>query len=60
VRQAPRETLVVTNGFSCREQIAQGAGRHTLHIAELALRALAEGRAGPSGRRSGCVEAAAV
>jgi FAD/FMN-containing dehydrogenase/Fe-S oxidoreductase len=44
VRQAPRETLVVTNGFSCREQIAQGAGRHTLHIAELALRALSQGR----------------
>lgn len=43
VRQAPRETLVVTNGFSCREQIAQGAGRHTLHIAELALRSLAQG-----------------
>lgn len=44
VRQAPRETLVVTNGFSCREQIAQGAGRHTLHIAELALRSLALGQ----------------
>ncbi len=57
VRQAPRETLVVTSGFSCREQIAQGAGRHTLHIAELALRALAQGPAGQSERRSDCVEA---
>ncbi|WP_434665389.1 FAD-binding and (Fe-S)-binding domain-containing protein [Paraburkholderia sp. A3BS-1L] len=46
VRQAPRETLVVTNGFSCREQIAQGAGRHTLHIAELALRSLAGAQQG--------------
>jgi FAD/FMN-containing dehydrogenase/Fe-S oxidoreductase len=49
VRQAPRETHIVTNGFSCREQIAQGAGRHTLHIAELALRALTQGQSpGPA------------
>ncbi|QBR00987.1 FAD-binding and (Fe-S)-binding domain-containing protein [Paraburkholderia pallida] len=59
VRQAPRETLVVTNGFSCREQIAQGAGRHTLHIAELALRALAQGKSGQLERVSACAEATA-
>lgn len=44
VRSASRETVVVTNGFSCREQIEQGTGRHALHIAELALRTLEEGR----------------
>ena len=41
VRAASAETIVLTNGFSCREQIAQGTGRHTMHIAQLAQRALA-------------------
>ncbi|WP_144137695.1 FAD-binding and (Fe-S)-binding domain-containing protein [Paraburkholderia sp. BCC1884] len=38
---ANAETIVLTNGFSCREQIEQGTGRHALHIAQLAQRALA-------------------
>jgi FAD/FMN-containing dehydrogenase/Fe-S oxidoreductase len=41
VRAATDDTIVLTNGFSCREQIAQGTGRHALHIAQLAQRALA-------------------
>ena len=40
VRAADPKTLVLTNGFSCREQIEQGAGRKTLHAAELAARCL--------------------
>nr|WP_218627184.1 FAD-binding oxidoreductase [Caballeronia sp. dw_19] len=40
VRAAAPDTLVVTNGFSCREQIEHGAQRHTLHIAQLLQRAL--------------------
>jgi FAD/FMN-containing dehydrogenase/Fe-S oxidoreductase len=40
VRSAPPSTLVVTNGFSCREQIEQGSGRRTVHIAELARKSL--------------------
>jgi len=36
---------VLTNGFSCREQIEHGTGRRALHIAELAQRALAAQRA---------------
>ena len=28
-------TLIVVNGFSCREQIEQGSGRATLHLAEV-------------------------
>ena len=40
VRQAADETLILTDGFSCREQIEQGAGRKTLHAAELAARCL--------------------
>jgi Fe-S oxidoreductase len=35
VRQADAGTLVIANGFSCREQIEQGSGRQTLHLAEI-------------------------
>ncbi|HMA18067.1 MAG TPA: FAD-linked oxidase C-terminal domain-containing protein, partial [Thermoanaerobaculia bacterium] len=34
VRDAAPETLVLADGFSCREQIAQGTGRRALHLAE--------------------------
>jgi FAD/FMN-containing dehydrogenase/Fe-S oxidoreductase len=35
VRQAPADWLIIADGFSCREQIAQGTGRRTLHLAEV-------------------------
>jgi Fe-S oxidoreductase len=35
VRQADAETIIVSDGFSCREQIAQTTGRHALHLAEV-------------------------
>jgi Fe-S oxidoreductase len=35
VREAPEDKLILADGFSCREQIEQGSGRATLHIAEL-------------------------
>lgn len=35
IRQASKVTLILANGFSCREQIEQGGDRKTLHIAEL-------------------------
>jgi FAD/FMN-containing dehydrogenase/Fe-S oxidoreductase len=35
VRAAGEETLLVTDGFSCREQIEQNTGRRPLHLAEL-------------------------
>jgi FAD/FMN-containing dehydrogenase/Fe-S oxidoreductase len=35
VRAAATDTLIVANGFSCQEQIAQGAGRRAIHLAEL-------------------------
>lgn len=35
LRAAPRDAWVVADGFSCREQIEQGVGRGTVHIAEL-------------------------
>jgi FAD/FMN-containing dehydrogenase/Fe-S oxidoreductase len=35
VRDAPSETLIIADGFSCREQIEQGTSRKTIHLAEL-------------------------
>jgi Fe-S oxidoreductase len=35
VRAAARDTVIVSNGFSCREQIEQSAGRKTMHLAEV-------------------------
>lgn len=39
VRAADGNTIVVTDGFSCREQIAQNTDRHAVHVAQI----LAEG-----------------
>jgi hypothetical protein len=33
VRNTPADTLIVADGFSCREQIAQGTARRAVHIA---------------------------
>lgn len=41
VRQASPDTLIVSEGFSCREQIFQSTGRRAYHLAEVIL--LAEG-----------------
>lgn len=35
VRDADHGTVVVTDGFSCREQIAQGTRRKAVHVAEV-------------------------
>jgi FAD/FMN-containing dehydrogenase/Fe-S oxidoreductase len=35
VRGASAETLIVSDGFSCREQIEQATGRHALHLADV-------------------------
>ncbi len=40
VRQAPPDWLIIADGFSCREQIAQGTLRHALHLAEVLQMAL--------------------
>ncbi len=34
VRNAPTDTLIVADGFSCREQIEQATGRKPVHLAE--------------------------
>jgi FAD/FMN-containing dehydrogenase/Fe-S oxidoreductase len=41
VRQAPSDWLIIADGFSCREQIAQGSPRRALHVAEVLQMALA-------------------
>jgi Fe-S oxidoreductase len=48
VRKAPSDWLIIADGFSCREQIAQGTGRHALHLAEVLQMAL-----DPSSRADG-------
>src|SRR5262249_28752768 len=40
VRRARADTLLVADGFSCREQIRQETGREALHTAQVLLRAL--------------------
>ena len=35
VRTAGHDCLILADGFSCREQIDQGAGRRTCHLAEV-------------------------
>ncbi len=40
VRRAPADSLVVSGGFSCREQIRQGTGRPALHLAEVLARGI--------------------
>jgi Fe-S oxidoreductase len=40
VRSAAPETIIVADGFSCREQIAQSTGRTALHLAEVLNSAL--------------------
>ena len=47
VRAAEADTLIVADGFSCREQIRQGTQRETLHLAQVLRRAIREGSAPP-------------
>ena len=46
VRDAGLETLIVSNGFSCREQIAQTTDRQAMHIAQVLKMALDGARPG--------------
>jgi FAD/FMN-containing dehydrogenase len=42
VRQADSDTIIIADGFSCHEQILQGAGRKPLHLAQVLQMALRE------------------
>jgi Fe-S oxidoreductase len=43
VRAADADTLIITNGFSCRQQIEQCTGRTALDLAQVLAMALAQG-----------------
>ena len=47
VRAADNDTLVIADGFSCREQIADLTGRGALHLAQVLQMAMREGPRGP-------------
>ena len=49
VRDAPKDTLVLADGFSCRQQIAAGTDRRALHLAQAMQVAMRYGPQGPSG-----------
>jgi Fe-S oxidoreductase len=49
VRKAPTDWLIVADGFSCREQIAQETDRQALHLAEVLHMALREATESPEG-----------
>jgi Fe-S oxidoreductase len=42
IREESAETLIVADGFSCREQIKQATGRNAMHLAELLQLAMSE------------------
>jgi FAD/FMN-containing dehydrogenase/Fe-S oxidoreductase len=46
VREASNDTIIVADGFSCREQIAQGTDREALHLAQVLQMALRKEAAG--------------
>ncbi len=49
VREADKQTLIVADGFSCREQIAQTTDRRALHLAQVLQMAIHEGQGESSG-----------
>ncbi len=49
VRRAGLSTIVMADGFSCKEQIAQETTRQALHLAEVIQLAIKEGPYGPKG-----------
>lgn len=46
VRAAAKDTLLVADGFSCREQISQTTDRHALHLAQVLQMAMHDGPRG--------------
>ena len=49
VREAATDTLILADGFSCREQIAQSTNREALHLAQVLQMAMREGPSGVPG-----------
>jgi FAD/FMN-containing dehydrogenase/Fe-S oxidoreductase len=53
IRRAPADWLIIADGFSCREQIAQGSPRRALHLAEVLQMALAQNHRPSNIKQSG-------
>ncbi len=51
VRDAPGDSLIVANGFSCKTQISELTDRRALHTAQVLAMAREGGPAGPPGAR---------
>jgi FAD/FMN-containing dehydrogenase/Fe-S oxidoreductase len=49
VRKQSRDTLIIADGFSCREQVRQLTDRVPLHIAQVLEMAIVRGPRGPAG-----------
>jgi hypothetical protein len=43
IRAAAADTLIITNGFSCRQQIEQCTGRTAMDVSQVLAMALAQG-----------------
>ncbi len=50
VRDAEPDTLIIADGFSCREQVSQTTDRVPLHLAQVIQMAIKEGQYGTPGR----------
>jgi FAD/FMN-containing dehydrogenase/Fe-S oxidoreductase len=53
IRNAPADWLIIADGFSCREQIAQGSPRRALHLAEVLQMGLAQNNDKSNTKQSG-------
>jgi FAD/FMN-containing dehydrogenase/Fe-S oxidoreductase len=60
VRQSPPDWLIISDGFSCREQIAQGTPRHAFHLAEVLQMALNHAGQAPDAESTPYAESAII
>ncbi len=49
VRNASKDTLLIADGFSCREQVRQTTDRQALHLAQVVKMAIDDSPHGPPG-----------
>jgi Fe-S oxidoreductase len=50
VRKKEQDAIIIADGFSCREQIAQQTDRNAIHLADALKLALHHGENGPAGK----------
>lgn len=49
LRETPDDTLIIADGFSCREQVSQSSRRVPLHLAQVMQMAIRDGETGARG-----------